>query len=49
MISMKVILSGLLRRYKYTTQLNMHELVMRFELTLKLDNKHMVAIERRKW
>lgn len=49
MISMKVILSGLLRRYKYTTNLKLDELVMRFELTLKLDNKHMVAIERRNW
>lgn len=49
MISMKVILSGLLRRFKYTTNLKLNELVMRFELTLKLDNKHMVAITRREW
>lgn len=46
---MKVILSGLFRRFKYTTNLKLNELVMRFELTLKLDNKHMVEIENRDW
>lgn len=49
MISMKVILSGLFRRFKYTTNLKLNELVMRFELTLKLDNKHMVEITNRDW
>jgi len=49
MISMKVIMSGLLRRYRYTTDLKMSDLVLRFELTLKLDNKHLVKIERREW
>lgn len=47
MISMKVVLSGLVRRYRFTTNLKMSDLVMRCEMTLKLNNKHMVQIERR--
>jgi len=49
MISMKIALAGLLRQFKYTTNLKRSDLVMRFELTLKLDNKHMVALDRRAW
>lgn len=49
MISMKVILAGILRKYRFETDLKMDELVMRFELTLKLDNKHLVHMERREW
>lgn len=47
MISMKVVLAGMLRKYKFTTNLKLNELVMKFELTLKLANKHMVKVEKR--
>lgn len=49
MISMKVVLSGILRKYRFTTNLKLSELEMKFELTLKLANKHMVGMERRSW
>lgn len=49
MISMKVILSGILRKYRFTTSLKLSDLEMKFELTLKLVNKHMVGMERRVW
>lgn len=49
MISMKVILAGILRKYRFTTNLKLSDLEMRFELTLKLSNKHMVGMERRIW
>lgn len=49
MISMKVVLAGILRKYKFDTDLKLNELEMKFELTLKLANKHMVRMERRKW
>lgn len=49
MISMKVILAGVLRKFKFTTNLKLSDLQMKFELTLKLANKHMVGMERRVW
>lgn len=49
MISMKTVLSGILRKYKFTTNLKLEDLEMKFELTLKLANKHMVGMERRVW
>lgn len=49
MISMKVIMAGILRKYKFTTDLKLTDLVMKFELTLKLANKHLVNMERREW
>lgn len=49
MISMKVALSAILRHYKFTTALNLSELEFKFELTLKINNKHMVGMERRIW
>lgn len=49
MISMKVILAGILRKYRFTTALKLSDLEMKFELTLKLSNKHMVGMERRVW
>lgn len=49
MMSMKVVLSGILRKYKFHTNLKLNELEMKFELTLKLSNKHMVGMERRVW
>lgn len=47
MISMKVILAGILRKYRFTTDLKLSELVLRFELTLKLSDRHLVQMERR--
>ncbi|XP_055299855.1 cytochrome P450 4g1-like [Sitodiplosis mosellana] len=47
MISMKVALSSMLRRYKFTTDLKLSDLELKFELTLKISNKHMVGMERR--
>lgn len=49
MISMKVIMAGILRKYKFTTELKLSDLIMKFELTLKLANKHLVNMERREW
>lgn len=49
MISMKVIMAGIMRKYKFTTNLKLTDLEMKFELTLKLANKHMVGMERRIW
>lgn len=49
MFSMKVMLSALLRQYRFSSNLKMADLDMRCELNLKLNNKHMVKIERRDW
>lgn len=49
MISMKTMMAGLLRRYKFSTNLKLNELVLKSELTLKLENKHLVSMERRDW
>ena len=49
MMSLRMMLSALLRRYKFTTDLKLSELEMRFEITLKLSNGHMVGVERRAW
>ncbi|XP_031632678.1 uncharacterized protein LOC116346652 [Contarinia nasturtii] len=49
MFSMKIMLSAILRHYKFSTDLKMSELKTKFEILLKLENKHMVKIERRNW
>lgn len=49
MISMKVVLSAILRRYKFRTDLKLSDLELKFELTLKISNRHMVGMERRVW
>lgn len=49
MISLKVMMAGILRKYRFTTDLKMDELVLKFELTLKLGNRYLVAMERREW
>lgn len=49
MISMKVALSAMLRRYKFSTSLKMSDIDLRFEMILRLANKHMLQIERRAW
>jgi hypothetical protein len=44
---MKVMLSALLRRYKFTTDMKMEDIVAKWDLTLKIVNGHRVRIERR--
>lgn len=46
---MKVVLSSMLRRYKFTTDLKLSDLELKFELTLKISNHHMVGMEQRVW
>lgn len=49
MISMKVMVASILRKYKFTTDLKLDDLVLKFELTLKLGNRYLVGMERREW
>lgn len=49
MMSLKAMLSTMLRHYRFTTNLKMSELEMEFHISLKLCNKHMVGVERRVW
>lgn len=49
MFTMKVMLSTILRNYKFNTKLAMRDLRPKFEVTLRLTNKHMVGVERRVW
>ncbi|XP_055308996.1 cytochrome P450 4V2-like [Sitodiplosis mosellana] len=47
--SMKIALSHILRRFKLTTHLKLHEVIIKPELLLKIGNKNAIRIERRKW
>lgn len=49
LISMKVMLCYLLRNYKFSTSLKYSELIFKLSLDLKIVNKHMVSIEKRKF
>lgn len=46
-IGMKVILATLLRNYRFTTNLKMNDIRMRYEITLKNVRGNMVRVERR--
>lgn len=46
-MSMKVVLSSLLRQYKFSTHLRLEDITTKFEVTLKIENRHMVTVERR--
>lgn len=46
-IAMKVILATLLRNYRFTTNLKMSDIRMRYEITLKNVRGNMVRVERR--
>lgn len=48
LLAMKTMLCHLLRSYKFTTSLKYSELRFKMCLDLKISNKHMVRIERRK-
>lgn len=44
---MKILLSNLLLNFKFSTELKMEDLTFRWDLTLKIDNKQMIKLERR--
>lgn len=46
-LSMKIMISALLRRYKFTTDLKLEELVPKWDVTMKIVNRHMVKVEPR--
>lgn len=46
-MSMKILLSAIMRQYKFSTHLRFEDLVTKFEATLKIDNSHLVTVERR--
>lgn len=48
LIAMKVILATLLRNYKFTTNLTMADVHMRYEITLKNIRGNMVKVHKRK-
>ncbi|XP_031639345.1 cytochrome P450 4C1-like [Contarinia nasturtii] len=48
-MSVKTMLSAILRHYKFTTNLKLSELEMRFAISTKLCNGHMVGVEKRVW
>lgn len=46
-ISFKLLLCHLLLRYKFTTSIQMSDIVFRMEFLLKLENKYMLKLEKR--
>lgn len=46
-ISMKIMLSAIMRQYKFSTHLRLENIVTKFGVTLKIDNGHFVTVERR--
>lgn len=48
MYSMKVLMAHLLKNFEFSTTLKMDELHLKNELVLKLVNKHMISVKRRK-
>lgn len=46
-MSMKVLLCSILRQYKFSTHLRLEDIIPKFEVTLKIENRHMVRVERR--
>lgn len=49
MLSLKVMLSAVLRHYKFSSDLKMSDIDLKFGITTQIRNKHMVKIERRCW
>lgn len=47
--SLKIALTYLLRRYKFTTDLQMEDVKVRTGLILKIVNKNPIRLERRIW
>jgi cytochrome P450 family 4 len=48
-ISMKVALTYLLRKFRFSTDLKIDELKWSFGITQRLENKHLVTAKRREW
>lgn len=46
-ISMKLMLSAIMRQYKFSTHLRLEDIITKFEVTLKIENRHFVTVERR--
>ncbi|KAG4079934.1 hypothetical protein HA402_006246 [Bradysia odoriphaga] len=46
-ISMKIMISAVLRQYKFSTHLRLEDIVTKFEVTLKVENRQFVTVERR--
>lgn len=46
-ISMKIMIAALVIKYKFTTDLKFDELTTKWDITLKIVNKHMVKVEKR--
>lgn len=49
MLSLKVMLSAVIRHYKFSSDLKMSDIDLKFGITTQIRNKHMVKIERRCW
>lgn len=49
MISLKVMLASILRRFTFSSDLKMSELKVKFEIILRLESDFMVKIEKRDW
>ncbi|XP_055308985.1 cytochrome P450 4V2-like [Sitodiplosis mosellana] len=47
--SLKIALSHIFRRFKLTTHLKLHEVIITPELLLKIGNKNAIRIEQREW
>ncbi|XP_052890475.1 probable cytochrome P450 313b1 [Anopheles moucheti] len=48
LMSMKVMLCHLLTAYRFSTNLTMEQLILKLDITLKIANKHLVSIVRRR-
>lgn len=47
--TMKMALVYLLRRYKFTTDLKMHEIELNMAVTMKVANENPIRFEKRQW
>lgn len=47
MISMKVVLTDLLKRYTFTTNMNLSDLKFKFEVSLKPASENLIQIKQR--
>lgn len=46
-LSMKILLSAVIRQYRFSTHLRLENIITKFEATLKIENRHLVTIEKR--
>lgn len=47
MMSIKIMLANILRKFKFSTTYTMDTIVKKFEITLKLNHDHSVTVEKR--